>query len=140
MEWKLLKTANKEYWYRTEGDSNNIYQHREVMEKVIGRKLSKDENVDHIDGNGLNNDPSNLRICTHLENMRNRVKKSTPSTSEYKGVTFNKRKSKWQAKTTVNYKTIHLGYYNNEVEAALAYDKFTKENFGKFANPNFKDF
>ena len=139
MEWKILRTSTKEYWYRTEGDKNIIYQHREKIENIIGRKLSKDETVDHIDGNGLNNDLSNLRICTHLENMRNRVKKKTPSSSKYKGVTFNKRKNKWQAKTTINYKTIHLGYYSDEVEAAKAYDNFTKEKFGNFAKPNFKD-
>jgi hypothetical protein len=135
MKYHRAKTG-KEYMVRIE-NKKTIYEHREVMEKILGRKLLSTEHVDHIDGNGLNNDPNNLRIASRLENIRNQRKKSGNRSSKYKGVNFYKRYSKWQSRATVNYKAVSLGYFDTEIEAALAYDKFVKENFGEFAKTNF---
>lgn len=49
---------------------NGRHEHRVVMEKIVGRKLSKDEVVHHIDGNKHNNDPSNLQLMSQSEHMR----------------------------------------------------------------------
>jgi hypothetical protein len=131
-----VSNTGKEYWTRVEG-KKTIYQHREIMEQILGRKLLKTEHVDHIDGNGLNNNPENLRIATRTENMRNQKKKSGNRSSQYKGVNFYKRYNKWQSRATVNYKSVSLGYYDTEIEAAIAYDNFVKKEFGEFAKTNF---
>src|SRR5687768_15764725 len=47
-----------------------VYKHREVMEQVLGRPLTRDEHVHHVDSNRLNNEPSNLRILTRADHCR----------------------------------------------------------------------
>ena len=95
------------------------------------------EFLDHKDGDRLNNRIKNLRPATRLENNRNsRNRKS--STSQYLGVHLNKRLKKWCARISTNGKGKHLGCFDDEIEAAKAYDAAAKELFGEFANPNFK--
>lgn len=90
--------------------------------------------IDHRDGNGLNNLPSNLRIATSTENSRNRRKNSN-NQSGYKGVCWCARK--WRAAIRVNGKLKHLGYFENVTDAALAYDVAAIHYFGEFAHLNF---
>jgi hypothetical protein len=92
--------------------------------------------VDHIDGNTLNNQANNLRVCTHRENGRNRGKASI-NTSGYKGV-FKKRK-KWEAQLNYLGKKIHSKTFDTVKEAAIAYDELAKKYHGKFANLNFNE-
>ncbi len=94
--------------------------------------------VDHINHNGLDNRRENLRLCTHLENLRN-ARPSTGGSSKYKGVSWEKAKKRFRAKINHNRKGIHLGYFKNEIDAAKAYDKKAKELFGEFAYLNFPD-
>ena len=94
--------------------------------------------IDHINGNGLDNRRSNLRLCTQAENMRNIknfLKKN--KTSIYKGVFFAKHANKWRARITIDGKSKHLGYFDDEIKAAEAYDKSCISIFGSFGNPNF---
>lgn len=77
--------------------------------------------VDHINGNGLDNRISNLRICSLSENQMNRKKQSN-NTSGYKGVTWNKGKSKWAVRIQFNKKSKHIGYFDCVKEAAKAYN------------------
>lgn len=93
--------------------------------------------VDHIDRNGLNNQRNNLRLCTSIENKRN-VGKLCCNTSGFKGVAWHKLNNKFIANIRVNYKRIHLGYFKDAKEAAIAYDQAAKEYFGDFAALNFK--
>ncbi len=90
---------------------------------------------DHIDGNPLNNQRSNLRICSQAENAQNSFSKRRNKTSVYKGV-FS-RYGKWAAMIRHNYKGISLGVFANEIDAALAYDAAAKRIFGAFAKTNF---
>ena len=92
--------------------------------------------VDHIDGNGLNNRKANLRLCTITQNNRN----SRPyrnATSKYKGVCWEKACRKWYAKIKPNRKTISLGLFTDQIEAAVAYDRKAEVLFGEFAYLNF---
>ena len=93
--------------------------------------------VDHIDGNGLNNQKSNLRKVTHAENLRN-LKAKKNCKSKYKGVTFHTVNKKWIARISINNKRIHLGSFVDEIEAAKAYDEASKIHHGEFGSLNFK--
>lgn len=99
---------------------------------------------DHADRNGLNNQRSNLRVATRSQNRAN-SKPSKNGTSIYLGVMCKKFINKndeirisWFAQIGFNGKTIGLGYFDNETDAAKAYDIKAKELFKEFANLNFK--
>jgi hypothetical protein len=64
-------------------------------------------------------------------------KKHKNSTSQYKGVSFFKRDQNWHAQIMLNSKQIHIGYFEDEIDAARAYDTKAKELFGTFAKTNF---
>jgi endogenous inhibitor of DNA gyrase (YacG/DUF329 family) len=94
--WKTLKCVSvnitKYYAVRTAPNHGTILMHRVILERELGRTLDADEEVDHIDGNGLNNLVSNLRPASREDNARNTSKRVShigrPSTSIYKGVSY----------------------------------------------------
>lgn len=92
--------------------------------------------TDHINGNGLDNRRVNLRESSPRLNMGNR-KKQKGTSSKYKGVHFVKNRLRWQAYIKIHGKTTHLGYFDSEVDAALAYDVAARKYFGEFAALNF---
>lgn len=92
---------------------------------------------DHIDCDPLNNRRNNLRIATNGENSRNVPKTSAKRSSIYKGVCWHKRKNKWIAMCAINSRNKFLGYFDDEIEAAKAYDLSAKELHGEFAKTNF---
>ena len=79
--------------------------------------------TDHIDGNPLNNQRDNLRICSSRENNQNHRHKSATRnySSKYPGVYWHKRAEKWMAYIKINKKRKHLGLFLIEEEAAKAY-------------------
>jgi hypothetical protein len=80
--------------------------------------------VDHIDENKLNNKLDNLRLITNRENVwRNR----SNCTSQYKGVNWNKAMRKWRAIICFQNKSIHLGYFDFEIDASNAYQEKAKK-------------
>ena len=98
----------------------------------------KGSDIDHIDGNGLNNQENNLRYSTHSQNMSNRGLDKN-NKSGFKGVSWYQPSQKWQVKIAVQGKQKHLGYYSDIEEAARAYDAAAKELHGEFAWLNFPD-
>lgn len=113
----------------TDNKGKRIYMHRLIL------NAKTTEIVDHINGNCLDNRKENLRICTTMENTRNR-KKSNKNKSGYKGVSWHKAAKKWEAHITVNYKKIYLGCYQNKIHAAKVYNEAAIKYFGKYARLN----
>lgn len=91
--------------------------------------------VDHINGDLLDNRRCNLRICTHRENMCNRGIQRN-NTSGYRGVSFNKTWKKYSAQIFLNRKKIHLGAFKDPKLAAIAYNEAAKIRYGEFAKLN----
>ena len=91
--------------------------------------------VDHINSNRLDNRVSNLRWATKSENNVNRVKKANTK-SRYIGVTLNNKGDKWKAIIKKDYKNYYLGYFDDEKEAAQAYNDAAIEMFGEYAKLN----
>lgn len=85
---------------------------------------------------GLDYQKSNLIICTLKERQRLLPKKRAATSSKYRGVSFSKRDKKWRAAIEVNGRTINLGNYKLEAQAALVYNKAAREHFGKIAYQN----
>ena len=110
------------------GGRKIVYLHRQLL------GFPKCE-VDHIDGDKLNNQRSNLRCCTHQQNGCNQ-KINAKNTSGAKGVYWERKLSKWGATIRVFRKQLHLGYFPTVKEAALAYDSAARLHFGEFARPN----
>lgn len=106
--------------------------HQVILSRILGRELKAGEEVDHIDGDGLNCCRSNLRLATRLQNARN-MRKSRANTSGYKGVTLEKESGKWRAQITSMGKKYNLGRFLTPEEAHEAYCKAAKEYFGEFA-------
>lgn len=108
-------------------NSKKIYMHRFIM------GASKGFEVDHINGNGLDNRQINLRVCTHKQNIINQ-KMRKDNTSGYKGVSLSKKYKypRWRANIGVDGRQKFLGYYSNPEKAYKAYCSAAREIFGEF--------
>lgn len=91
--------------------------------------------VDHLDHNGLNNQKSNLRLCTNSQNSKNRT---SWGKSKYLGVSPRRQKDKisWKAEINSENKRKYLGVFESEEAAANAYNVAALELNGKYANLN----
>lgn len=85
--------------------------------------------VDHKFGDTLNNQKSNLRVCTRANNNKNR-KMVKNKTSKYRGVS--KKGGGWQASTSDQNAHIYIGYFKTETEAALAYNDYVERSGNEF--------
>lgn len=90
--------------------------------------------VDHINGNRSDNRRANLRLATQRQNMQNRH--YGWGTSKYRGVIWSRNHDAWQVRIKVNGKSIYLGLFRSEIEAAEAYNAAKDKYFGEYAGPN----
>lgn len=125
MQWK---------WHFERGYSCNKSEKKIYMHNLINKTPTKMQ-TDHIDGNKLNNTKENLRTCSASQNSMN-SKKIILKTSKYKGVYFFKRDKNWAAKIMLDRKSIFLGHFSLEIDAAKAYNDAAIKYFGKFARLN----
>ena len=106
----------------------NIRMHRLLLPLSV--------QVDHINNNRFDNRRENLRSVTNTQNQMNQLKCKTPKTSIYKGVSWHKERGKWRVYIRANKKSISLGSYQTEEEAALIYNKAASFYFGEYARLN----
>jgi len=92
--------------------------------------------VDHINNNKADNRRDNLRIATSTQNTMNKTSAKN-SSSQFLGVALNKNMNKWKATIQVDGKPIHLGFFDDEIEAARVRDEATKKYYGEHGNLNF---
>ncbi len=136
MRWHTRNKSGQLYAYARvpgTGDPGVIVgMHRFLMD--AGQR----KEVDHINGNGLDNRRSNLRLCNRQQNSFNRGAHRGHS-SKYKGVSFRKGIARFRATISLNNRKIHLGHFVIEEDAARAYDKAALELHGEFARLNFPE-
>lgn len=125
-KWCANKDKNT-FYVRRKKEGRVIRMHREIL------SAPPSMHVDHIDGNGLNNQRNNIRLCTSQENARNR-RVGHKSISEYKGVAWSHASRKWAAHIKVHGKQVHLGYFFCLMKAVKAYSVAAKKYYGEFAN------
>lgn len=103
---------------------------------TITQFLTGKKHIDHIDRNPFNNRRSNFRDSTFHQNSCNQSKWKRPTSSKFKGVSFNKRNKNWQAYINYKHKRIHVGVYSTEIEAAIAYNEKAIELHREYASLN----
>jgi hypothetical protein len=123
--WRRLPSQGGGYVTRKDR-GRNVYLHRVLTGAPTGLC------VDHIDGDVLNNQRANLRICTVAENVRNR--RVTPGRALPKGVSF--QDGGYRARIHVGNREIHLGRFQDATEAGRAYDAAARHHHGEFARTN----
>lgn len=125
--------------WTTQGEEGHLYAVREFQGRRMYMHvvLTGVRGTDHVDGNGLNNQRSNLRVATQQQNTWN--SRARVGTSLYKGVSWAEHAKRWRAQIVLDGENTHLGYHVSEEDAARAYDKKAQELFGEFARLNFPE-
>ena len=130
--------------YKSKGHGNTGYAVRDITENGIYKAVlmhreiirpSDSMEVDHIDGNGLDNRKVNLREATRSQNQQAKGRQRN-NTSGYKGVSYDAEKDKWRAQITYKGKGHKLGRYKIIEDAARAYNKAAIKYHGEFASLN----
>ncbi|GAG04996.1 unnamed protein product [marine sediment metagenome] len=130
-KWCAARSRETFYAHRGNGGTT-VSMHRVIMRTPKGMMC------DHRNHNGLDNRKSNLRLCTSAQNQYNKRPKKG-CTSRYKGVVLRSDCKRWRAKIGFKSKRIHIGDFDNQMEAAMAYDDKAIELFGEFAWLNFPE-
>jgi len=123
----FLKHDGKQYWRIT--FKSKYYKAHRLIWVWHGYPLEPNQEVDHIDNNGLNNDINNLRACTHKENQENRKGAQKNNKTGIRGVSWDKKRNKYSAQIKHNGKRIYLGRYVTIEEAEKVVIAARKEFF-----------
>jgi len=131
--WHVKSWRGKQYAMRTvkrNGVKRTFYMHRVLMQPGPGLE------IDHIDGDGLNNRRTNLRVVTRSQNQKN-MRHHRDSLNPYKGIHRDKARQVWVGTIWVAPHNIYLGGFAEPKDAALAYDEAALRYYGPFALVNF---
>jgi hypothetical protein len=121
---------NYSHGYASRNKGCNGINHRFMHRFILNYDGSLQ--VDHINGNRLDNRKENLRIVTNQQNQFNRNKNKKGGTSKYKGVYFNRDNNNWRARICLNGITYNIGSFKNEEEAFSAYKNKASKLFGEY--------
>ena len=137
-KWHAKASGDGSFFYAARSSSRSsdrprryILLHRVLLDAPPGVL------VDHVNLNTLDDRRSNLRLCSKAENCRNGRPRG--SKSGFKGVTWYPRYGRWVAAICVDYRVKTLGYFDDKVLAAQAYDVAARSHFGEFARVNFQE-
>jgi len=133
VQWAAARTNKTTYavTYSKRIGKSQRRMHRMVMNCRPGQI------VDHINGNGLDNRRSNLRVGNDHQNCQNQfIHERIEKTSRYKGVHLHSGSNRWIARIKNCGNAVHLGTFEREIEAALAYDQAALALFGEYARTN----
>jgi hypothetical protein len=134
-KWYVNGNGFKFYAFRNiilgPGKTRMLSMHREVM------GFPKGMLVDHRNHDTLDNRKENLRIATHSQNTCNKQDKRKGCSSQFRGVSFDRKRKYWNVQVVREGKYVFFGRYKDEVEAAKAYDEAAKKYHGEFARLNF---
>jgi hypothetical protein len=132
-------------WYAAQLPGGKIYVVAKVRNQLTGKLLvlrlhrevmnpPADLDVDHREGPGLDNRRQNLRFCNDPQNQQNTATRG--GASRFKGVSWNRRKGKWQVAFRCHKQYYFVGYFTDEAEAARAYNAAILPLAGEFARLN----
>jgi len=132
-KWYAIKDHNTYYAIRHDKRDPNTLERKSVRMHRILLNAPSNMVVDHINGNGLDNRRSNIRLCTQSQNAFNQ-RKNIKNVSGYKGVGWHKQRKKWRAQIRINKKRIDIGHFSTPKLAHEAYIEAAKKYHGDFAN------
>lgn len=132
MKWYAHKERRRFYACREDcATGKRVYLHRLLIAGSPGLQ------VNHINGDGLDNRQENLQVCTLQQNSFAHQHKRKNTSSKYRGVSWDNQNERWRANIKLNGKLIFLGRFEEELYAANAYDTAAIKYFGEYAAPNF---
>ena len=135
-KWHAVKSKNTFYAVRRIHIGKNKWKHIKMHREILDPPDHL--YVDHINHNGLDNRKANLRTATHRQNSYNRINFRKNPSSKYKGVSWKKRTKKWNVQISYDGKSKAIGSFDNESDAAKAYDEAAKKYHKEFAVLNFQ--
>lgn len=130
--WHVIKCCNTFYAIVDAPQKKGVKRATIRMHRLILGLNDPKIMTDHIDHNGLNNQKINLRKSTNSQNLRNRLPDRN-SSSKYLGVSWDKKRNRWQMQIKGNGFKKYSKRFNKETDAALAYNKKAAEIYGEFA-------
>lgn len=133
--------ASYRWWLRSAGERSKDYAYTQVRGKTVylHRMLLRPRAgffVDHVNGDGLDNRRSNLRVCSPSENTANRAVRNKYG---YRGIEPTFGGKLWRAKAQKGGVQKYASLFETKEDAARAYDEMARELFGEFAILNFPD-
>lgn len=134
-KWVVFRHEYKDaFWCYASRHSSKVEGRKTILMHRVILDCPDGLVIDHINGNGLDNRCCNLRICTQEQNLRNRQLHRS-NRSGYHGVQASR--GKWCASIRIDGQNIRIGWFDDPIEAAKAYDERALNEFGEFARLNF---
>lgn len=134
--WYALTRGQLSYALSAQPYSKTVPPRSPLMMHRLIMGAQKGEIVDHADGDGLNNRRSNLRLCSHAENMRNTRIRRVDKSSRFKGVSLDVTSGRWRVEVEKDGRRVYVGSFKDEEVAARRYDAAARLMFGSFARTN----